>query len=264
MPENRSYLPHASPRLLRWFTRYLRGYFRKHFDAIRISREGVDLQDRAGPLVVYANHASWWDPILFMLLSTELFPGRTAYGPMDAEALEKYPIFKRLGIFGIERGSHTGAVSFLRAAEAILSQDRSILWLTAEGSFTDPRRRPVELQFGLAHLVRRIPNLRVLPLAIEYPFWNERLPEVLVRCGSIVDLPEGSSRDAKSISHWLERELEQIMDALAAEAQTRDPELFHTLILGKAGVGGIYDQWRRWRSARAGEDSVLSHEDRRR
>jgi len=264
MPENRSYLPRASPRLLRWFSRYLRGYFRKHFDAIRISRGGGELQDQAGPLVVYANHASWWDPILFMLLSTELFPGRRAYGPMDAEALNKYPIFKRLGIFGIERGSHTGAVTFLRTAEAILSQDRSVLWLTAEGAFTDSRSRPVELQFGLAHLLRRIPNLRVLPLAIEYPFWNERLPEVLVRFGPPVDLPSGGRGEVSSLNHLLEENLEQTMDALADESMCRDPELFDTLILGKAGVGGIYDQWRRWRARRAGEELMLSHEDRRR
>ena len=216
-----------------------------------------------GPLVVYANHASWWDPILFMVLSRHLFPHRTAYGPMDSAALERYPIFKRLGVFGLERGSHRGAVEFVKTAEAILARDRSVLWLTAEGKFSDPRTRPVELQFGLAHLVRRIPALRALPMAVEYTFWNERLPEILVRPGSPVELPAVSRDDLGAINSLLEVALERELDALAAASCDRDPSLFRTLLLGRAGIGGVYDHWRRWRSLRTGQSISLSHEEER-
>ena len=256
-------IPQSSPALSRWFSRYLRWYFGKHFDAVRVSKAGAaPVVD--GPLLVYANHPSWWDPILFGLLTTKLFPTRRAYGPMDATALEKYPFFKRLGVFGVERGTHRGAARFLQASEAILSRDDAILWLTAEGSFSDPRRRPVTLQTGVSHLCKRMPRLSVVPLAVEYPFWNERLPEVLLRFGSPVEIPSTEILSLDGIHGRIETALETTMDALSREAQSRNPDRFDTLLLGRAGVGGIYDRWRRWRAVREGRDLVLSHGDRRR
>ena len=264
MKQNRYPLPRSSLRIARLFSVYLRGYFRRHFDAIRISRSGgVPMLDD-GPVVVFANHASWWDPILFSLITTDLFPGRRPYGPMDAAALEKYSFFERIGVFGIEPGTHRGAVKFLQTSERIFERDDSLLWLTAEGEFTDPRKRPIHLQFGLAHLKRKFPAVPVIPLAIEYPFWNERLPEVLLRFGEPVEVPASDLGQTKPINWRLERGLERTMNILAEESQSRDADRFETMVLGKAGIGGVYDQWRRFKATRNGEPLVLSHEERRR
>ena len=45
----------------------------------------------------------------------------------------------------------------------------------------------------------------------------------------------------------LEAGLTGTMDALAAESATRNKAAFATLFGGTAGVGGIYDVWRRAR-----------------
>ena len=47
-----------------------------------------------------------------------------------------------------------------------------------------PATRPVRLRPGLAHLARRVPGATIVPLALEYPFWDERTPEALCRFGS--------------------------------------------------------------------------------
>lgn len=257
-------LPPASPTFQRWFGRYLRPYFAKHFDGVRVAKEGPLPGDLSGPFVIYCNHPSWWDPILFMLLREALMPDWEGYGPMEAKALAKYPLFKRLGVFGIDRGTHSGAVAFLKTAEAVLRRPRATLWLTAEGIFADVRRRPIELQFGLAHLVRRMPGLLVVPLAIEYTFWNERLPEVLVRFGEPVDLRGLERARVETINARLERALEETLDLLAIDAQSREPERFTSILLGRAGIGGPYDLWRRLRAAVRGEPVQLSHEEDRR
>lgn len=264
MFSRRTTVPKASRGLQWWFCRYLEHYFARHFDGVRVAREGFRPGDVSDPFVVYSNHPSWWDPVLFMLLRDALLPNRDGFGPMDAEALAKYPLFKRLGVFGIERGTHSGAVAFLRTAEAVLLRPRSTLWLTAEGAFTDPRRRPIELQFGLAHLVRRVPNLQVVPLAIEYTFWNERLPEALVRFGQPVDLSGLQGANVEAISGRLEWALEETMDLLAVDAQSREAERFEAILLGKTGIGGPYDLWRRWWAGIRGVSLQLSHEERRR
>lgn len=255
--------PVVSSRLASWFGRYLRRYFARHFDAIRLSGEEGLATIGDEPLVIYTNHPSWWDPILFMLLSQEVFPDRTAYGPMDSAALEKYGFLTKLGVFGVEQGTRAGAVQFLRMGESILRRPDAVLWITPEGKFTDPRQRPVELRPGLSHLIKRVGAVTAIPLAVEYTFWNERLPEILVRFGDAVDFTGSDrSKPVTEITERLNRKLESTLDELESLALERDPSLFHTLLLGRSGIGGIYDSWRRLKATAQGKSFDASHGER--
>lgn len=236
---------------------YLRWFFFRRFHGVRVSRTGLPIVPPGRPVIIYTNHPSWWDPALFIVACTLLFPGRPGYGPMDERALGRYGLFRRFGVFGIELDSARGAARFLRVCLRVLSDPRSVLWITAEGEFTDARRRPVTLRPGLAHLARRVEGAVILPMAIEYSFWNESRPEALVRFGPPV---EGRPADVAGWTALLEAELARTMDALAAESMTRNPGLFHPLLRGGAGVGGVYDLWRRGRAMLAGRRFDPSHE----
>ena len=253
-------MPAVSPRLVTWFARYLRRYFARSFDAIRVSGEDVLSEIDSGPLVIYSNHPSWWDPILFMLLSQDFIPGRKAYGPMDSKALEKYRFLARLGVFGVEQGTRAGAVQFLNTGEAILRRPDAVLWITAEGIFTDPRQRPVRLRPGLSHLIRRVGAVTAIPLAVEYTFWNERLPEILVRFGDAVEFTaDDRQTPITELTMRLEQGLESTLDHLETLALERDSSAFGTLLLGRSGVTGIYDWWRRLIANLQGKPFDASH-----
>ncbi len=246
-----------SDALFSLFGTYLRYYFWRHFHAVRMSRSGPPSPPPGRPLIIYSNHPSWWDPALYMLLQSRLFPQRRGYGPMDAAALVKYPLLQRMGVFGIALDTPRGAARFLRTSLGLLADARNILWITAEGAFTDSRLRPLHLRPGLAHLARHIPNATILPLAIEYSFWNESRPEALIRFGAPID----TTRD-RSVPEWttlLERDLTHTLDGLAAESMARNPGLFMPLLRGGAGVGGVYDMSRRLRAWRAGQRFDPTH-----
>ena len=140
------------------FSLYLRWYFQRNFHAMRISRRALPNVAPDRPIIIYCNHPSWWDPAVFMLLMHILLPGRIGYGPMDAAALQRYGVFRKMGVFGIDPETRGGATHFLRTGLRILGDPRSVLWVTAEGAFTDPRVRPVHLRVGVAHLARRCPT----------------------------------------------------------------------------------------------------------
>ena len=239
---------------------YLRWYFYRRFHAVRLSRTGLPAGMEGRPVIIYGNHPSWWDPALYILLCALLFRERRGYGPMDAKALGKYGLFERMGVFGIALDSPRGAARFLSTSLGILSDPRSILWITAEGEFTDPRRRPIQLRPGLAHLARRVPGAVILPLAVEYTFWNESKPEALVRFGPPIE--GGGTRTVAEWTQHLECELTRTMDALSRESMQRDPALFQPLLRGVAGVGGIYDLWRRSRALATGQRFDSRHEER--
>ena len=256
-----SVLPRPWPRLIRVFTRYSRYCLKKNFHAVRLSRGGRPADPGDGPLVVVLNHPSWWDPLLALVLK-DLFPSDYAHhAPIDAAALKKYRFFGRLGFFGVEQQTLRGAADFLAVGTALLCRPRTALWVTAQGRFTDVRERPVRLRRGVAHLARRLDGGVVLPLALEYPFWEERFPEALARFGAPIPIGNGADLTVGEWTRRIEAGLEAAQDALAVEAAARDPLAFETVVGGKSGVGGVYDRWRQLRAWLRGERFHPSHGD---
>jgi len=242
-------LPRISRRLLRLFRWYARRYVRRHFDAVRLSREGAPGSLPRGPVVVYLNHPSWWDPMIAVVVGADRLGDRPQYAPIERAMLDRYRFFRRLGFFGLKPRSRRGAKRLLAMADRVFSLSGGVLWITPQGDFTDPRVRPVRFFSGLGAVVQRMPGGLALPMALEYPFWEERKPEALVRFGEPVSADELAGLDRKRINHVLEARLTEAQDALAEEAKRRDRGAFEVLLSGTTGVGAVYDSWR-WLKAR--------------
>jgi 1-acyl-sn-glycerol-3-phosphate acyltransferase len=244
--------------MLSWFAAYLHWYIGRHFHALRVTN-AHRFPATTGPLIVYANHASWWDPLAFIVLSRYVSPGAAHYAPMDAAALKHYAILSKLGLFPVENGTRRGATQFLRASQEILATPNSVLWVTPEGRFTDMRTRPAVFRPGLAALVARLGTCTVLPLAFEYTFWNEKLPEVLISWGTPIHIKEGATQSAEQWGEHLTSALEATQDELAALAMQRDPALFTTVLSGRVGIGGVYETWKRLLALISGRAYQGSH-----
>ncbi len=251
-------VPAISEYTLRFFRHIVRRYFRRHFRAVMA--QGVEtLQEHKGPLIVFGNHSSWWDPMLIVLLGDLLLPHRKHYAPIDARALERYPILRKLGIFPVEMASPRGAAQFLRTATAIL-RDGGVLWLTPQGRFADPREFPLAFKPGLAALAQRMPEVPLLPLAVEYTFWDERLPETLLHFGDkLHTAPDASLAET---TQQLEAALASAMYSLQQAAITRDVRQFKTLFSGDRGTGGAYSLIRQVRARLEGRPVELDHTQR--
>jgi 1-acyl-sn-glycerol-3-phosphate acyltransferase len=247
-----------SRRLLAFFSGYLQWYIGRHFHAMRLAN-GDRFPSATGPLIVYANHASWWDPLSLILISRHFLPDASHYGPMDAAALKHYGVFRKLGLFPVENGTPRGAAQFLRAAREILSRPHSVLWVTPEGHFTDMRTRPAVFRPGLAALVARTGACTLVPLAMEYTFWDERLPEILISCGEAIKIADGRLRNTAEWSEQLAAGLADAQDELAALSKLRDPALFTTILSGGVGVGAVYDAWKRLLALLGGRAYQGSH-----
>ena len=247
-----------SGRLFGVFAAYLRHTFRRDFHALRLARDGAPVQPPFGqPIVVYSNHPSWWDPAMFIVLADTLFRGRPGFGPMEEEAFARYGVFRRLGVFGIASVEARGARRFLHISRRVLGVPGGMMWITAEGRFTDPRHRPLRLRPGIAHLARLRPDTLFLPLALEYGFWDERRPEAFLRFGAPVALGAGLS--IADITKRLAAGLEATMGRLAELVGERDPQAFTTLLRGRSGTDMFYDNWRRVRAGLRGERFRAAH-----
>ncbi len=161
-------------------------------------------------------------------------------------ALKHYGFLRKLGLFPVENGTRRGAAQFLRASQQILSIPNSVLWVTPEGRFTDMRTRPASFRPGLAALVARLGACTLVPLAFEYTFWDERLPEILVSCGQPLEVADGKLSSAAVWNERLEAALTATQDELATLVKLRDPARFETILSGRVGISGVYEAWKRF------------------
>lgn len=243
--------------LFRW---YSRRYVRKHFHALRISKSSYPVPVGDGePLIFVVNHPGWWD-ILIAFVLTGKFPHYRHFAPIDSGVLPKYRMFARMGFFGVDP-TPRGAAMFLRTTRAIFESSHRALWITAQGKFVDVRQRPIQLRPGVGYVATRLEKGLIIPVAVEYSFWEERTPEALVRYGEPLNLAEGRDLDRHEWTSRIERSLEASQDVLAQEVMQRDPKLFEILLSGKVGIGGVYDFWRRFKSWFTGRRFDPSHGD---
>lgn len=251
-----------SPRVCRFFERYLNRYFAKNFHGVRLAKDSAapEVSAERG-LVVYCNHASWWDPLIMFQLSRTLYPDRNGFGPIDAAALEKYQFMRKIGLFPVEQDTKRGAVHFLLVSHGLLKELNTSLWLTPQGQFSDARVRPVAFKPGIAHLARDSENVTFLPMALEYCFWNESKPELLIRFGTPLHGAHANDKSADDWQNQLQMALQTAQDKLAMDAMSRDPERFSSVLSGSAGVGFAYDAWRRVKALVRGRSFSAAHED---
>lgn len=225
----------------RWmdgFCWYARKMVRRSFSVFAIEDRPLEESpiSATAPLIVYANHPGWWDPIVGMLLCREYFPERSYFAPIDRTALEKYRVFKKLGYFGIDLSSTKGAASFLTSATRILAMNGGSLWVTPEGKFTDPRHPNPPFMPGIAHLASKNPHVVCLPLAIEYPFVEEKLPLMLCRFGSPIRCDADARKE--DFSKSLEYALRETQQRLTHSVVQRSWGEFRVLLRSKGPKHG--------------------------
>ena len=253
-------LPAVSNWQLRLFARYVRFYLRRHFHGLHLL-ETSPLDSLAGmPVLICLNHPSWWDPLMAVYLSQRFFAERRQYAPIAAKGLEKYRFFEKIGFFGIDPDTRRGAQCFLRIGRAVLKRADGVLWVTAQGHFADVRERPTVLHGGIGHLAHsaQMP-FALLPMALEYAFWEERTPEAFVCLGEPEVFRNGNSLTAAEWTTHCAGRLQATQDRLAKHVLSRDANAFRPLLKGGAGVGGVYDVWRAVKSLGRGKRFRAEH-----
>lgn len=252
-------LPTCSPTAVRLFAAYSRHYIRRRFHSMRILKSGIPPEIQGQSVVIYLNHASWWDPLVCLVLSRQFFADRISFAPIDEVMLERYAFFKSLGFFGVTSGSARNTLSFLRTTCSILRSPEHALWITPQGRFADARERPAGLQNGLGALASRNLGTVFIPLAIEYSYWTEPRPEILAAFGTAIVPGKEPPSTSDTWTMHLSRQLESTQDALAASSCRRDPHEWIRIGSGARGVNAAYDAWRWIRSKAGGAPFLREH-----
>jgi hypothetical protein len=108
------------------YSAYARRLIRKQFGNVRLS--GTAFPETDLPVIAYMNHSAWWDAVVPVHLSHDLFR-REIRALMEGEQIKKYPFFRRLGCFGPTESGIADARAVVEHSVSVLRRGkRPILW----------------------------------------------------------------------------------------------------------------------------------------
>lgn len=200
---------HKSKLFERTFAAYNRNLIARRFEGLRVA--GLKhLKERSEnvPLVLYANHSSWWDGLVAFTVGRAC--GIEQYAMMEERQLIQYPFHRRLGAFGVVRENAREAARSIEYAAQLLSGTNHALWIFPQGATLRNDARPLKLFTGAARIIERLKRADALPVAVRYEFLDEFRPEIFVR----IETPERitESFNPKSLTRAMEESLTVALD----------------------------------------------------
>lgn len=173
----------------RFFYFYLHYYLiKKHFSAIHVV--GKLHHSSNTPVIHIANHSSWWDGLLlfYLIHQTSL---DSHYMMMDEEGIKKYPFFRKLGAFSVNRNKPKDLLRTFKYCETLLHQNKNI-WLFPQGRI---QHQDVAITFerGLTHLLDKNPTASIQIVTLHYYFTEKQKPSVSILCSNLIDIDDGNT-----------------------------------------------------------------------
>ena len=164
----------------RWFAWYFRRLAARHFAGVHWNAAEDPAEWGPTPVLVVANHSTWWDGPLAYLLSREL--GRPFNVAMEARHLERHPYFNWIGAHPIRRTTMAERYADIEWLGATLVPG-GMLWIFPQGE-----RRPAAaslrlLERGAAHLALSRAPVRIVPVGIRLAHLSEQRPDAFLRVG---------------------------------------------------------------------------------
>jgi len=220
--------------------------FRSHFNRIHYRQhEAYTDEQRALPMIICANHSSWWDGYIALIVSRQL--GVDPYLMMEEAQLRRYFFFRWIGCFSVDRQNARSALRSLQYAARILKEKRGrFVWLFPQGVISPNDRRPLEFFTGAAHLARSTAPSLVYPLAIRIEYLAEQRPDLFISLGKPVAVDATMAATPgflKNCTHQLEELVTTELDQLRTDIVAGEYTSFRSLMRGAASTNRIFDRF---------------------
>jgi len=180
--------------------------------AIRLAGLPADLPE-SDPVLLAANHVSWWDGFLLRRLQLALRPRGSFHVVMLEKELGKRPFLRLLGGMGLSPGSATSLRRLLRELAAV-RRDRpdGVVLFFPQGRIWPSYRRPLGFMGGVRLVARALAPVTVLPVGLHLEPGQHPASTAFVSVGP----PMQARPDALPDPSALERAVQEELDAILA------------------------------------------------
>lgn len=206
-----------SPWFEKVFARYNRNLFKRRFHSFRVA--GLDFlqkRDLKIPLLIYANHSSWWDGLTVFAITRRC--RENLFVMMEEKQLKNLPLFRRLGAFSVVRENAREAVRSMNYAAKLLQEGkRAVLLIFPQGTILPNDARPLKFYTGAARIIAKAGRVSAVPLAMRYEFLGDFKPEVFVRIGEPETFEPGTNFDVRQATKHFEKRLTETLEVLKSD-----------------------------------------------
>lgn len=185
--------------------------------------EGV--LEKGVPTIIYAPHCNWWDGIVLYNITHRIFHKEIR---LMVEELNRFPLLRRGGAYSVCKKSPQSAMKALQYSVDIVGDLKNILCIFPQGIIRPPHYRPIEFQTGLAYIAqkaaKKFGKINLVPISIDYCFFRDNRPEVVVDFGKKFALTKDMDIDRKELTHILEHGMIDVCDKQMDEISHGDVE----------------------------------------
>jgi 1-acyl-sn-glycerol-3-phosphate acyltransferase len=166
------------------------------------------------PLVIVANHTSWWDGFLLRDVHAALRPGAPVHTVMTATELRQHRFLSLLGAVPLQPGSPSSLLRLLRTLRrGVESTPAMTVVFFPQGRIWPSTRRPLGFQRGVEVLLRSLGSCIVLPAAIHMEPLNRAAPTAFVSLGEPRSCP-GTGLSASELEAAVAERLDHVAGLL--------------------------------------------------
>ena len=177
------------------------------------------------PTILFAPHCNWWDGIVLYNTTHRIFHKEIR---LMVEELNRFPLLRR-GAYSVNKKSPQSAMKALKYSVDVVGDLRNMLCIFPQGIIRPPHFRPIEFQTGLAYIaenaLKKYGKVNLIPMAVDYAFFRDNRPEVIVEFGKRIELRQGNEFDnmsRKELTHYLEKALTETCDSQFKEISQGD------------------------------------------
>lgn len=146
--------------LYHFFRLYGLWKIRRHFDHVEIDGEYIET---GVPLVIIANHISWWDGFWVVYFRQKLVQ-KKFYFMMLEEELKKNIFLKYAGGYSINKKSRS-IIETIKYTQEILQNTDSMVLLFPQGRIESIYKEKFQFEKGISTILQKSPPCRIIMIA---------------------------------------------------------------------------------------------------
>jgi 1-acyl-sn-glycerol-3-phosphate acyltransferase len=159
--------------LFKWLTGFL---LRRNFNSIHI--EG-SYHDNKNPILLIANHISWWDGFWIMYLNLKILH-RKFHFMMLEQQLKKHWYFQYSGAYSVKKKSRS-IIQSLRYTNKLLQDSRNMVFLFPQGKIHSLYNNSIKFEKGVQKIIdHTMDEVQIVYVANLIDYFSHSKPNLFI------------------------------------------------------------------------------------
>jgi len=157
----------------KWYAKHIT---KKEFQTTKIIGE---ITDKQLPILLIANHISWWDGFWAIFLNEQLFH-RKLHFMMLEEQLRKHWLFNYSGGFSINKTSKSMLQTFSYTSE-LLADNNNLVLIFPQGEIQSLHNQNIKFEKGLERILKnQETEVQIIMMANMVDYFSNRKPSLFI------------------------------------------------------------------------------------